>query len=86
VPLVMIAMNLVCAAAACPFGRLSDSMGHHRLLGAGLVMPAASDLVLASSAVAGLLRDGVGTASTFYAGAGYATPALVGLLALRRHG
>lgn len=47
VPLVMVGMNLVYAAGAYPFGRLSDTMNHRRLLAAGLVVLVASDLVLA---------------------------------------
>ena len=49
VPLVMVAMNLVYAASAYPFGKLSDRMSHTRLLAAGLVILIAADLVLASS-------------------------------------
>jgi MFS family permease len=49
VPLVMVAMNLVYAACAYPFGKLSDTMNHSVLLAAGLVVLIASDLVLASA-------------------------------------
>lgn len=48
VPLVMVAMNLVYAASAYPFGWLSDRMSHRRLLAWGLVLLIAADLVLAS--------------------------------------
>ena len=48
VPLVMVAMNLVYAASAYPFGKLSDRMSHTRLLAAGLAILIAADLVLAS--------------------------------------
>ncbi|MES2190156.1 MAG: MFS transporter [Pseudomonadota bacterium] len=48
VPLVMVAMNLVYAASAYPFGWLSDRMSHARLLAFGLVVLAMADLVLAS--------------------------------------
>ena len=48
VPLVMVAMNLVYAASAYPFGKLSDRVSHSRLLAAGLVVLIAADLVLAS--------------------------------------
>lgn len=48
VPLVMVAMNLVYAASAYPFGNLSDRMSHSTLLAAGLVVLIAADLVLAS--------------------------------------
>ena len=48
VPLVMVAMNVVYAASAYPFGKLSDRMSHSTLLAAGLVVLIAADLVLAS--------------------------------------
>jgi MFS family permease len=48
VPLVMVAMNLVYAASAYPFGRLSDRMSHAKLLALGLVVLALADVVLAS--------------------------------------
>jgi MFS family permease len=135
VPLVMVAMNLVYAATAYPFGKLSDSMSHRTLLAAGLVVLIAADLVLAlaghwvalglgvalwgvhmgmtqgllaamvadtapedlrgtaygffnllsgiamlaSSAIAGLLWDGYGSAVTFYVGAGFAALTLLGI-------
>ncbi|MDP2019431.1 MAG: MFS transporter [Hydrogenophaga sp.] len=47
VPLVMVAMNLVYAASAYPFGRLSDRMDHRTLLALGLAVLIAADLVLA---------------------------------------
>ncbi len=47
VPLVMVAMNVVYAASAYPFGKLSDAMSHTRLLMLGLVVLIAADLVLA---------------------------------------
>jgi MFS family permease len=47
VPLVMVAMNLVYAASAYPFGKLSDRMSHVRLLTFGIVVLIAADLVLA---------------------------------------
>jgi MFS family permease len=50
VPLVMVAMNVVYAGAAYPFGQLSDRMSHRKLLALGLVVLIAADLVLASSA------------------------------------
>lgn len=50
VPLVMVAMNVVYAAAAYPFGKLSDRMSHGRLLGYGLLVLVVADLVLAASA------------------------------------
>ncbi len=47
VPLVMVAMNLVYAGAAYPFGRLSDTVSHTKLLILGLTVLIAADLVLA---------------------------------------
>lgn len=47
VPLVMVAMNVVYAASAYPFGKLSDRMSHKKLLAWGLVVLIAADLVLA---------------------------------------
>ena len=47
VPLVMVAMNLVYAATAYPFGKLSDRMSHKALLAWGLLVLIAADLVLA---------------------------------------
>ncbi len=49
VPLVMVAMNVVYAMTAYPFGRFSDSMSHTRLLTLGLVVLIAADLVLAAN-------------------------------------
>ena len=49
VPLVMVAMNLIYAVSAYPFGKLSDSMSHSKLLALGLVVLIAADVVLASS-------------------------------------
>jgi MFS family permease len=46
-PLVLIVMNLVFAVSAYPFGMLADRMSRRRLLGCGLVLLIASDLVLA---------------------------------------
>lgn len=47
VPLVMVAMNLVYAASAYPFGKLADRMSHSSLLGRGLAVLMASDALLA---------------------------------------
>jgi MFS family permease len=49
VPLVMVAMNLVYAACAYPFGKLSDTVSHGKLLAAGLFVLIVSDLVLAAA-------------------------------------
>ncbi len=135
VPMVLVAMNLVYAASAYPFGKLSDTVSHGKLLAAGLVMLIASDWVLASahdwlglglgvalwglhmgmtqgllaamvadtapddlrgtaygffnllsgvallasSIIAGLLWDAMGSAFTFYAGAGFAALTLLAM-------
>lgn len=47
VPLIMVAMNVVYAGSAYPFGKLSDSMSHTKLLVLGLVVLIGADLVLA---------------------------------------
>ena len=48
-PLVLVAMNVVYALAAYPFGRLSDRVRHDRLLVAGLAVLLTADLLLAWS-------------------------------------
>ncbi|WP_407675301.1 MFS transporter [Paraburkholderia sprentiae] len=47
VPLVMVAMNIVYALSAYPFGKLADSTSHTSLLAAGILVLVASDIVLA---------------------------------------
>ncbi|HEX5338285.1 MAG TPA: MFS transporter, partial [Gallionella sp.] len=59
VPLVMVAMNLIYAATAYPFGKLSDKMSHTKLLLLGLVVLVAADLVLASNDHWGTVLSGV---------------------------
>jgi MFS family permease len=49
IPLVMVAMNLVYAALAYPFGKLSDRVSHRKMLALGLLVLLAADLLLASS-------------------------------------
>ena len=49
IPLVMVAMNIVFSFTAYPFGRLSDSTSHRRLLQMGPVVLIMADLVLALS-------------------------------------
>ncbi|HLP97358.1 MAG TPA: MFS transporter [Sideroxyarcus sp.] len=48
VPLVMVAMNIIYAATAYPFGKLSDGMSHTKMLAWGLAVLVAADLVLAT--------------------------------------
>jgi MFS family permease len=59
VPLVMMAMNLIYAATAYPFGKLSDRMSHKTLLALGLVVLIAADLVLATNDHWGVVIAGV---------------------------
>jgi len=47
VPLVMVAMNVVYALSAYPFGKLADTTSHTKLMVAGLVLLIAADIVLA---------------------------------------
>jgi MFS family permease len=49
IPLVMVAMNLLYAVSAYPFGKLSDRISHSAMLQAGLLVLIAADLVLAVS-------------------------------------
>ncbi|SDX20111.1 Predicted arabinose efflux permease, MFS family [Collimonas sp. OK242] len=59
VPLVMVAMNIIYALSAYPFGKLSDRMNHRRLLALGLIVLIAADLVLAASTHWGVVLAGV---------------------------
>jgi MFS family permease len=59
VPLVMVAMNVIYAASAYPFGKLSDRMSHARLLVWGLFVLIAADLVLAINGHWGVVLVGV---------------------------
>lgn len=49
VPLVMVCMNAVYAAASTPAGALSDRLGRRGLLALGMLVLAAADIVLAAS-------------------------------------
>lgn len=49
IPLVMVAMNLVYSLTAYPFGKLSDSTSHSKMLQWGLLVLIAADIVLALS-------------------------------------
>jgi len=60
VPLVMVAMNLIYALSAYPFGKLSDRMSHTRLLTLGLLILIAADVVLATNDHWGVVLLGVG--------------------------
>jgi MFS family permease len=58
-PLVLIAMNLVYSVGAYPFGKLSDTMNHKTLLGAGLAVLIAADVLLATAGHGPLLWIGI---------------------------
>jgi MFS family permease len=60
VPLVLVAMNLVYAASAYPFGWLSDRVSHVKLLVGGTLVLIAADLVLASGSDTTTLLAGIG--------------------------
>ena len=59
VPLVMVAMNVVYALCAYPFGKLADRVSHTRLLIGGLAVLIAADLALAHGTHWGLVVVGV---------------------------
>ncbi|WP_442808301.1 MFS transporter [Trinickia soli] len=59
VPLVMVAMNVVYALSAFPFGKLADKIDPMRLLVAGLMALIAADLVLAHGDHWGVIVAGV---------------------------
>ncbi|HMC13881.1 MAG TPA: MFS transporter [Gallionellaceae bacterium] len=58
-PLVFVAMNVVYALTAYPFGKLADTMRHTTLLKYGLLLLIAADLVLAASNHWGYVFAGV---------------------------
>jgi MFS family permease len=60
IPMVMVAMNVVFAIAAYPFGRLADRVSHSRLLALGLSVLIGADLVLAHGTAWPVLFVGVG--------------------------
>jgi len=59
VPLVMAAMSLTYAASAYPFGKLADRMSHAALLGWGLAVLIAADVLLALAGSTAALLAGV---------------------------
>ena len=59
VPLVMVAMNIVYAASAYPFGAWSDRVSHRALLALGLLVLLLADLVLARDAGIANLMAGI---------------------------
>lgn len=58
-PLVLVAMNVVYAACAYPFGRLADSVSHARLLAVGMALLLAADLLLAWSDASAWVWGGI---------------------------
>jgi MFS family permease len=58
-PLILVAMNLVYAGSAYPFGRLADTMSHAQLLAFGLLVLMGADLVLAWHDHWGVILSGV---------------------------
>jgi len=58
-PLVLIAMNVVYAACAYPFGRLADRVDRTRLLAGGLLVLVLADLLLAAADRGPLLWAGI---------------------------
>ncbi|GAC1419568.1 MAG: MFS transporter [Burkholderiaceae bacterium] len=59
VPLVLVAMNLVYALSAYPFGKLSDRVSHRKLLAFGLGVLLMADLILASGSHWSIVLAGV---------------------------
>lgn len=59
VPLIMVAMNLIYALSAYPFGKLSDRTSHSKLLALGLIVLVMADLILASNDHWGVVLAGV---------------------------
>ena len=58
-PLVLIAMNVVYALGAYPFGKLADTMSHRRLLALGVVVLVLADAALALANAGVLLWAGI---------------------------
>jgi len=58
-PLVLIAMNVVYAVGAYPFGKLADTRSHRKLLAIGLVVLVAADAALALAGSGPLLWAGI---------------------------
>ena len=59
IPLIMVAMNVVYAATAWPFGKLSDHVSHRALLAIGLLVLIAADIVLSLRTDFAFLLGGV---------------------------
>ena len=59
IPLVLVAMNIVYAVSAYPFGKLSDRVSRAKLLALGLAVLIAADLALAYSSSLGTVFVGI---------------------------
>ncbi|MFZ3322997.1 MAG: MFS transporter [Usitatibacter sp.] len=59
IPLVLVAMNVVYAVSAYPFGKLSDRMSHAKLLAIGLLVLIGADLALAYNDSMGTVFAGI---------------------------
>ncbi len=59
IPLVLVAMNIVYAVSAYPFGKLSDRVSRAKLLAIGLAVLIAADLALAYSSSLGTVFVGI---------------------------
>lgn len=59
IPLIMVIMNVVYSLSAYPFGKLSDTMDHKKLLGLGMLTLILADLILAAGNTAPLILSGV---------------------------
>jgi MFS family permease len=58
-PLLMVAMNIVYALSAYPFGKLSDKMPHGKLLAFGILLLMLADMMLAYGQIRFFLLTGV---------------------------
>ena len=61
VPLVMVAMNLIYAVSAYPFGKLSDRMSHSKLLALGMTLPQVLATVTSNPARMLRMEDTIGS-------------------------
>ncbi len=59
VPAVMVCMNIIFSVLAYPFGKLSDSMSHRRLLAFGIIVLFASNIMLSVNASIPFMLSGI---------------------------
>jgi MFS family permease len=64
----MVAMNLIYAASAYPFGKLSDRMSHTKLLALGLVVLILADVVALAGLAWQVTRAGGGVDTKHHPG------------------